>query len=141
MVTVTRTVNNASTVKLKQRLASNKRRVPSIYVKLAEESAVSEQNDSDTSTYDSLNEMETGSYMFNSIAIFHAYQSIVYQLENKNKNKQIPMVAIDDFFNEEPWFVALGEIALHFARANCGKQDRALFICNFAYRLCEKSQQ
>lgn len=63
-VTVARVASSASTLK-KHRYGSRQRRLPPIHVKLAEENVPSEQSDSDSSCYDSFNEMETGSYKFN----------------------------------------------------------------------------
>lgn len=60
MVSVTRTVSGTSTVKLKQRPGTNQRRLPPVHVKLAEDIAPTEHCESDSSCYDSVNEMETG---------------------------------------------------------------------------------
>lgn len=60
-MTVTRVATSASTLK-KQRTGAKHRRIPPIRVKLAEDFVPNEQSDSDSSCYDSFNEMETGSY-------------------------------------------------------------------------------
>lgn len=77
IVTVTRTVSNASTVKSKQRPGIKQRRLPSVHVKLAEEFIPTEICDSDSSCYNSLNEMETGSYM---LSIFFSRYILVINM-------------------------------------------------------------
>ncbi|XP_055302389.1 E3 ubiquitin-protein ligase Mdm2-like [Sitodiplosis mosellana] len=59
MVTVTRTVSGSSAVKLKQRPGTKQRRLPQVHVTLAEEIVLTEHSESESSCYDSLNEMET----------------------------------------------------------------------------------
>ncbi|XP_031628183.1 E3 ubiquitin-protein ligase Mdm2-like [Contarinia nasturtii] len=59
-VTVTQPMTSTSIAsKLKHRTEKKQRRLPLIHVKLAQENAPSEHSDSDSSCYDSLNEMET----------------------------------------------------------------------------------
>lgn len=82
-MTVTRVATSASTLKKLHRTGAKQRRIPPICVKLAEERMPIEQSDSDSSCYDSFNEMETGSYKFS-----------IYIIGNSGLINKIAMVFI-----------------------------------------------
>lgn len=91
LVTVTQPMSSTSTaLKIKQRSRSHQRRLPLIHVKLAQENAPSEHSDSDSACYDSVNEMETGLYMFSlflSIILRNVYQFSYSPSTNVNASK------------------------------------------------------
>lgn len=138
-VSVTRIVDHSSAVKTKQRAGTKHRRLPAVHVKLAEENVPIEQIDSDSSTYDSFNEMETGSYTFNFLALYQHFS--IYRL--KFKNTTIDWISVFSlkfemsFLTRNVWKWCSVLLMLIIALSY---EDRVLFIYNFAHCLKQQIQ-